>query len=101
VQLEYAIFFDRKIETNNITSFYVEIFKQLFELQPETFFTTDLGERIGLSKNIEDSNLRQPAAINDTYFIETNIDSTSKFDKIKYALSIFDFEDELIIKYAE
>jgi uncharacterized protein with ParB-like and HNH nuclease domain len=76
-RLEYAIFFDCKIETNQITTLYVEIFKQLFELQPETFFTTDLGQRIGLSKNMEENSLRKPSAINDTYFIETNIDSTS------------------------
>ncbi|KAA6329079.1 hypothetical protein EZS27_022079 [termite gut metagenome] len=99
--LEYAIFFDKKIETNQITSLYIEVFRQLFELQPETFFTTELAQRIGLSKNIEEGHLRKPAAINDTYFIETNMDSTAKFDKIKLALTFFDIEDELIIKYAE
>jgi hypothetical protein len=39
--------------------------------------------------------------INDTYYIETNFDSIGKFEKIKYALTIFDFEDELIVKYSE
>jgi len=39
--------------------------------------------------------------INDTYFIEGNIDNKGKFDRIKQALTIFDLEDELMIKYAE
>lgn len=47
-KLEYAIFFDQKLEVNQVAKLYVEVFKQLFELQPETFFTSDLGERISL-----------------------------------------------------
>lgn len=99
-KLEYAIFFDQKIVVNQVAKLYIEVFKQLFELQPETFFTTDLGSRIGLTKNPKEANLRQPEQINDTYFVEANIDSIGKFDRIKYALTIFDFEDELTIKYA-
>jgi len=39
--------------------------------------------------------------LNDTYFIEGNIDNIGKFERIKQALSVFGFEDELIIKYAD
>jgi hypothetical protein len=60
-----------------------------------------LAEKITLTKNPKDGNPRQAVAINDTYFIEGNIDNISKFEKIKYALTIFDSEDELTIKYAE
>jgi len=80
---------------------YVEVFKQLFDLHPETFFTTDLAEKITLTKNPKEKNLRQAVKINDTYFIEGNIDNIGKFEKIKYALKIFEAEDELTIKYAE
>jgi uncharacterized protein with ParB-like and HNH nuclease domain len=100
-RLEYAVFFDQKIQVSQVTKLYVEVFRQLFELQPETFFTTELGTRIGLTKNPTEGNPRQPIEINDTYFIESNIDSNGKFDRIKQALTIFDFEDELTIKYAE
>lgn len=100
-KLEYAIFFDQKIEVNQVAKLYVEVFKQLFDLQPETFFTTDLAEKITLTKNPKEENLRQAVAINDTYFIEGNIDNIGKFEKIKHALTIFDSEDELTIKYAE
>lgn len=100
-KLEYAVFFDQKLEINQVAQLYVEVLKQLFELQPETFFTTDLGAKIGLSKEPLGTKLRQAAPINDTYYIEANIDSGGKFDKIKYALTLFDFEDELSIKYAK
>jgi uncharacterized protein with ParB-like and HNH nuclease domain len=100
-KLEYAIFFDQKIEVNQVAKLYVEVFKQLFDLQPETFFTTDLAEKITLTKSPKEGNPRQPIQINDTYFIEGNIDNIGKFEKIKHALTIFDSEDELSIKYAE
>ncbi|TDB60880.1 HNH endonuclease family protein, partial [Arundinibacter roseus] len=100
-KLEYAIFFDRKIAVNQVAKLYSEVFKQLFELQPETFFNTELGSKIGLTKKPIDANIRQAVAINETYFIEGNIDNIGKFDKIKLALTIFGFEDELMIKYAD
>ena len=100
-KLEYAIFFDQKLEITQVAKLYLEVFKQLFDIQPETFFTTDLAEKITLTKNPKEGNPRQALPINDTYFIEGNIDNTSKFEKIKHALTIFDSEDELTIKYAE
>ena len=100
-KLEYAIFFDQKIEVTQVSKLYVEVFKKFFEIQPETFFTTEIGARIGLTKNLDENGLRQPVPINDTYFIESNIDNNGKFERIKQALAIFDFEDELTIKYAQ
>ena len=98
-KLEYAIFFEQKIEVTQVSKLYVEVFKKLFEIQPEAFFTTDLGERIGLTKNPEKTGLRQAVPVNDIYFIESNIDNNGKFDRIKQALTIFESEDELAIKY--
>lgn len=104
-RLEYAVFFDQKIEVNQVTKLYSEVFKQLFELQPETFFTTELAEKIGLTKNPTEGNPRQAIQLNDTYVIEGKIegkiDNNGKFDKIKFALTLFGFEDELMIKYTE
>lgn len=100
-KLDYAIFFDKKIEVREVAKLYTEVLKQLFELQPETFFNTDLGQRIGLTKTPVDGNPRQPISLNDTYFIEGNIDNNGKFDRMKQALTLFDFQDELSIKYAD
>lgn len=98
-KLEYAIFLDQKLEIREVAKLYVEVFKQLFELQPETFFTSEIGPRIGLTKNPVEGNPRQPIAINDTYFIEGNLDNIGKFDRIKQALTLLNLEDELTIKY--
>jgi hypothetical protein len=100
-RVEYMIFCNERIEKNWVSEYYVAIFGKLFELQPETFFTTDLGNRIRLSKLGEESVLRRAAPVNDTYFIEVSYSAKDLFDRIKHALSIFDFEDELVIKYAE
>ena len=100
-KLEYAVFFDKKIEVTQVSDLYIEVFRQLFELQPETFFTTELGTKIGLTKNPVEGNPRQAIAINNTYYIEGNIDNIGKFKKIKQALTIFNFEDELMIIYSE
>lgn len=100
-KLEYAIFLDQKIEVREVAKLYTEVFKQLFVLQPETFFTTDIGKKIGLTENPKAGSPRQPIAINDTYFIEGHLDNVGKFDRIKQALTIFDLEDELIIKYVD
>jgi uncharacterized protein with ParB-like and HNH nuclease domain len=100
-KLEYAIFLDQKREIREVAKLYVEVFKELFESQPETFFTTELGDMIGLTKHPVEGKPRQAVPINDTYFIEGNLDNMSKFDRIKQALTIFDYEDELTIKYAD
>jgi len=71
----------------------------LFDLQPHTFFNTDLGDKLQLTKIKK--NLRQSLQINENYYIEANLDSETKFERLKYALEKFELEDELIIKYAE
>jgi uncharacterized protein with ParB-like and HNH nuclease domain len=99
-KLEYAIFFNQKLAITNVTKLYTEVFKQLFELAPEIFFTSDLGDKIGLTNKPKEGAPRQAVRISENYFMESNIDSNTKFEKIKHALTIFEAEDELSIKYA-
>lgn len=99
-KLEYAVFFGRKIFLTQVSKLYITVFKELFDLQPETFFSSEIGKRIGLTKNPSLDNIRQPIALDNVYFIESNIDNIGKFDRIKFALTVFGFEDELYIKYA-
>jgi uncharacterized protein with ParB-like and HNH nuclease domain len=101
-KLEYAIFFDQKIVVKQVAQLYVEIFKILFELQPDTFFTTEIGLKIGLTKKDTGADSkRTPAKLTDTYFIESGYSNKDKFEKIKIALKVFEFQDELMIKYSE
>ncbi|MFQ1048147.1 hypothetical protein ACIWOS_08810, partial [Avibacterium paragallinarum] len=97
-KLEYAIFFNQKIQVNQVAKLYAEVFKKLFELQAELFFTTDLSEKIEIKKDPKE--LRQAIPINEIYFIEGNLDNINKFERIKYALQRFQAEEELTIKYA-
>ncbi|WP_375563007.1 DUF262 domain-containing protein [Bernardetia sp. OM2101] len=99
-KLEYAVFFDEKIKVKQVAKLYVEVIKRLFDLQPETFFTTDLGEKLSLTKKENKSNLHLSATLNDSYYIETRLDNVTKFERIKYALTAYDLEDALSIKYA-
>ena len=100
-RVEYMIFFNKKIEKRWIAEYYIEIIKILFEQQPETFFTTTLGNKIRLTKIGEEVNLRRSASINDIYFVEVSYSAKDLFDRVKYALTIFGFEDELMVKFAE
>ncbi|MDR2423975.1 MAG: DUF262 domain-containing HNH endonuclease family protein [Prevotellaceae bacterium] len=100
-RVEYMVFCGEKIEKIWMVEYYVEIFKRLFELQPRKFFTTDLGNRIGLSKLGEESALRRAVPVNDTYFVEAPYLTKDLFNRIKYALTIFELEDELMVKYAQ
>lgn len=40
-----------------------------------------------------------PASVDDAYVIEACLSNRGKFDRIKYALSVFGFENKLRIKY--
>jgi hypothetical protein len=98
-KLEYAVFFGRKIILSQVSKLYAEVFRQLIDLQPDAFYGTSLGARIQLTD--EKTSLRQALQVTDRYFIEGNIDSTGKFERIKTALLELGIEDELSIKYSE
>ena len=83
------------------TKLYIEVFTRLFDLQPETFFTSEIADRLSLTKTPDANGLRQAVSISETYFIEANIDNMGKFDRIKKALTSFGFDDELSFNYTD
>ncbi len=100
-KLEYAALFGERLNVNQVAKLYIEVFKKLFDLQPETFFVSDIGTKISITNNLNETILRQPVPLNDTYFMEGNFDNMGKFERIKQALTVFGFEDELFVKYAD
>ena len=46
------------------------------------------------------SDFRAPQEVTNGWYIESNIDSNSKFNSLKRLLTLFEMEDELLIKYA-
>lgn len=97
-RLDYAVFLGTRLHVTQVAKLYVEVFEQLLVLQPEAFQGTKLGERIQLTS--EPDTLRQAVRIAEGYFVEGNIDSTSKFERLKLALSELGMEEELFIKFA-
>jgi Ca2+-binding EF-hand superfamily protein len=72
--------------------------RELYVRNPEPFFVSSLRDRLRLSKNVND--FRTPVTLHEGYFIESNLSNTAKFERIQEALTLFDAEDDLIIRYA-
>jgi hypothetical protein len=96
-KLEYIIFADEKIGMNTFSELYLYVLKALFAINPDPFFATELLDKLKVTKH--SSECRQPAPLNDTYFIEANLSNPMKLERLKIALSVYDAEDDLIIKY--
>lgn len=94
-KLEYFIFEDKKIDEVHVAQMYFYVFRSLYEKNAELLLENS--GIIKLSKNT--SEFRTPQELINGYFIEANIDSNSKFSILKKILTIFNLEDELIIKY--
>lgn len=97
-KLDYFIFKDEKIITNEVSKMYYHVIKTLFDENPSTFSHSDLKSVMGISSNAND--LRAPFKINSSYYVESNIDNTNKFRRLKYILTKFDCEDELLINFS-
>jgi len=98
-RLEYAIFFDQKLEVKLITDLYSQVLRSLFELNPQAFFTQEIESKLKLTKHKE--SCREAVSLNDTYFIEQHLSSKAKFEKLKMVLTSMDLTDDLYIKYSE
>jgi uncharacterized protein with ParB-like and HNH nuclease domain len=96
-KLEYIIFADEKIGIHTFSELYLYVLKSLFATNPEPFFATELLDKLKVTKH--SSECRQPAPINENYFIEVNLSNPMKLERLKIALSVYDAEDDLIIKY--
>ncbi len=80
-KLDYFIFKDEKIITDEVAKMYYHVVSALFEEKSYRFNHPDLKILLCLSTNPND--LRSPYKINSSYYIEANIDNNTKFQKIK------------------
>ncbi|MCA2007107.1 DUF262 domain-containing protein [Tritonibacter mobilis] len=97
-RLEYAVFLGARLNVTQVSKLYVEVLEHLLQAQPEAFQGTKLGDRIQLTS--EPGTLRQALQVGEGQFVEGNIDSTNKFERLKFALSELGIEEELSIKFA-
>ncbi|MCG8182399.1 DUF4268 domain-containing protein [Tenacibaculum piscium] len=94
-KLEYFIFEDSKIEESHIANMYDHVIKSLFRKNTQLLINNQ--EILKITKNKED--FRTSSEVLNGYFIEYNTDSRTKFNTLKRLLSLFELQDELIIKY--
>lgn len=99
-KLDYAIFLGKKIEEKELVKVYLEVMKQLFDFDPMLFSSSELANKVKLTRKTAEGTLRQSLSLNDDYYIEGNFSNKAKFEILKLALTIFGFDDDLIIKYS-
>jgi len=97
-KLEYAVFADERREVTTVSDLYLLVMRELYVRNPEPFFASSLRDRLRLSKNASDC--RNAVELHEGFFIEGNLSSLAKFERIQEALTLFDAEDDLTIRYA-
>ncbi|WP_281777815.1 DUF4268 domain-containing protein [Croceibacter atlanticus] len=96
-KLEYFIFENTKVDEEVISQMYVYVIQKLYEKNPQLLLeATDIFK---ITRNAED--FRTPQELDNGYYIESNLDSNSKFSSLKKLLNLFELEDELVIKYED
>lgn len=97
-KLEYAVFADKRLDVVTISDLYLLVMRELYVRNPEIFFASTLKDRLRLSK--KSSDCRNAVELHDGYFMEGNLSSQAKVERIQEALTLFDAEEELTIRYA-
>jgi len=97
-KLDYFIFRDEKIITDEVAKMYYHVVKIIIEENPTIISHSDVKNLLGISSNPKE--LRVPFSINSSYYIEANIDNNSKFRKLKSLLTKLNMEDELLINFS-
>ena len=94
-KLEYFIFEDNKVEEEAISQMYFYVLRALYKKNSEVMVS---GQDI-LKITSNQTDFREGRELENGWFFESNVDSNSKFSVLKKLLSLFEMEEELIIKY--
>ena len=95
-KIEYFIFENTKIEEDTIAQMYFYVIRNLYEKNSQLLLSRQ--DILKITRNASD--FRAPQELTNGWYIESNIDSNSKFSILKKLLSLFEMEDELFIKYS-
>ena len=96
-KLEYFIFDNSKIEERHIGGMYVYVISELYKRNTQLLL--DNNEILKVSRNVDE--FRSPQELINGYFLEMNVDSNTKFNILKKILTLFEMEDELIIRFEQ
>lgn len=94
-KLEYFIFENTKVEEDTVAQMYLFIIRKLYEKNSQLLLSNQ--DVFKITRNASD--FRAAQEVINGWYIESNIDSNSKFSILKKLLSLFELEDELQIKY--
>ncbi len=94
-KLEYFIFENTKVEEDTIAQMYFYVIKNLYEKNSQLLVSSQ--DVLKITRNASD--FRASQEVINGWFVESNIDSNSKFSILKKLLSVFEMEDDLSIKY--
>jgi hypothetical protein len=95
-KLEYFIFENTKVDEEVIAQMYFYVIEKLYEKNAQLLL--EAKDIFKITRNASD--FRASQELQSGYFIESNIDSNSKFSTLKKLLPLFELEDELVVKYA-
>ena len=96
-KLEYYIFESTKVHESYFTSMYIYVVEKLYDKNPQLL----VGNQNEFKITRNSSDFREPQKLYSGYFIETHLNSSNKFKVLKKLLTIFELEDELLIKYVD
>ena len=97
-KLDYFIFRDQKIETNEVSRMYTHVVQQFYNENPSAFHHEEIRELLGHSANKVDFRASDPIA--PSYNIEMNLSNTAKFSKLKNLLPKFNSEEDLLVNFS-
>jgi hypothetical protein len=95
-KLEYFIFENTRVEEETVAQMYFYAIKNLYEKNSQLLLSNQELFKITRTQ----SDFRAGQEVVNGWFIESNIDSNSKFSILKKLLTLFEMEDELFIKYS-
>jgi uncharacterized protein with ParB-like and HNH nuclease domain len=95
-KLEYFIFENTKIEEDKVAQMYFYVIRSLYEKNSQLLLSNE--HILKITRNALD--FRSAQEVTNGWFIESNIDSYSKFVILKKLLTSFELEDELLVKYS-
>jgi uncharacterized protein with ParB-like and HNH nuclease domain len=95
-KLEYFIFENTRVEEETVAQMYFYVIKNLYEKNSQLLLSNQELFKITRTQ----SDFRAGQEVVNGWFIESNIDSNSKFIILKKLLTLFEMEDELLIKYS-
>lgn len=96
-KLEYFIFENTRVDEEIVAQMYFYVIQKLQEKNAQLLL--EAKDIFKITRNLSD--FRAPQEILNGYFIESNLDSNSKFGTLKRLLRLFELEEDLYIKYAD